>query len=61
MSRGDLLNLLIERDSFPEDFTRFHIAEVQRLLSSAGWNADFFNFVNDPGCRVVSQIWVHSS
>ena len=29
MGGGDLLNLLIERDTFPEDFTRFYISEVQ--------------------------------
>ena len=29
MGGGNLLNLLIERDTFPEDFTRFYIAEVQ--------------------------------
>jgi hypothetical protein len=28
MGGGDLLNLLIERDVFPEDFTRFYVAEV---------------------------------
>jgi protein-serine/threonine kinase len=28
MGGGDLLNLLIERDTFPEDFTRFYVAEV---------------------------------
>jgi protein-serine/threonine kinase len=28
MGGGDLLNLLIERDTFDEDFTRFYIAEV---------------------------------
>lgn len=28
MGGGDLLNLLIERDVFDEDFTRFYIAEV---------------------------------
>ena len=33
MGGGDLLNLLIERDTFPEDFTRFYVAEVQRLLT----------------------------
>jgi len=37
MGGGDLLNLLIERDTFPEDFTRFYVAEVQRLLSQC-WN-----------------------
>lgn len=25
---GDLLNLLVERDTFDEDFTRFYAAEV---------------------------------
>ena len=29
MGGGDLLNLLIERDVFPEDFTRFYVAEVR--------------------------------
>jgi len=28
MGGGDLLNLLIERDTFPEDFIRFYVAEV---------------------------------
>ena len=28
MGGGDLLNLLIERDTFEEDFTRFYVAEV---------------------------------
>jgi hypothetical protein len=28
MGGGDLLNLLIERDVFEEDFARFYIAEV---------------------------------
>lgn len=28
MGGGDLLNLLIERDVFEEDFTRFYVAEV---------------------------------
>jgi hypothetical protein len=32
MGGGDLLNLLIERDTFPEDFTRFYVAEVQTPL-----------------------------
>lgn len=32
MGGGDLLNLLIERDVFEEDFTRFYVAEV-RLTS----------------------------
>ena len=32
MGGGDLLKLLIGRDTFLEDLTRFYIAEVQRLL-----------------------------
>ena len=28
MGGGDLLNLLIERDVFEENFTRFYVAEV---------------------------------
>lgn len=31
MGGGDLLNLLIERDVFEEDFTRFYIAEASIL------------------------------
>lgn len=34
MGGGDLLNLLIERDIFEEDFARFYVAEV-RLNSQA--------------------------
>ena len=33
MGGGDLLNLLIERDVFAEDFTRFYVAEVGNNLS----------------------------
>lgn len=37
MGGGDLLNLLIEKDVFEEDFTRFYIAEVcARLQMIAG-------------------------
>ena len=32
MGGGDLLNLLIERDVFEEDFTRFYVAEVRPFL-----------------------------
>lgn len=35
MGGGDLLNLLIERDVFEEDFTRFYIAEVN--IPSTMW------------------------
>lgn len=31
MGGGDLLNLLIERDIFEEDFTRFYVAEAGAL------------------------------
>lgn len=31
MGGGDLLNLLIEKDTFEEDFARFYIAEVRFL------------------------------
>ena len=30
MGGGDLLNLLIEKDVFDENFTRFYVAEVRR-------------------------------
>lgn len=33
MGGGDLLNLLIERDVFEEDFTRFYVAEVCSLTT----------------------------
>lgn len=33
MGGGDLLNLLIERDVFEEDFTRFYVAEVGNISS----------------------------
>ena len=36
MGGGDLLNLLIKRDIFDEDFARFYIAEV-RPRSSRRW------------------------
>jgi protein-serine/threonine kinase len=29
MGGGDILNLLTERDTFSENFTRFYVAEVQ--------------------------------
>ncbi|KAI9511137.1 hypothetical protein F5148DRAFT_975586 [Russula earlei] len=34
MGGGDLLNLLIERDTFPEDFTRFYVAEMVLAVES---------------------------
>lgn len=38
MGGGDLLNLLILRDIFEEDFARFYIAEVSPY-SSGRWTA----------------------
>jgi protein-serine/threonine kinase len=32
MSGGDFLNLLIDRDTLDEDFTRFYIAEVSMFI-----------------------------
>ena len=37
MGGGDLLNLLIERDIFEEDFTRFYIAEAGTLCFLCLW------------------------
>ena len=37
MGGGDLLNLLIERDVFDEDFTRFYVAEVGIMNCSGFW------------------------
>jgi hypothetical protein len=34
MGGGDLLNLLIEKDVFEENFARFYIAEVASSLAS---------------------------
>jgi serine/threonine protein kinase len=36
MGGGDLLNLLIEKDVFEENFARFYIAEVGSSLASLG-------------------------
>jgi hypothetical protein len=39
MPGGDLLNLLIERDVFEEDFTRFYVAEVTHLVCfTSAWS-----------------------
>jgi serine/threonine protein kinase len=35
MGGGDLLNLLIERDIFPEDFSRFYVAEMILSINEA--------------------------
>ena len=60
MGGGDLLNLLIERDVFEEDFTRFYVAEVRPSLSTcrSRWSA----LSPDGSChRVVPQARLYSS
>lgn len=60
MGGGDLLNLLIERDVFEEDFTRFYVAEVRssfylcRLPCTVIYPDALSN-------RIVSQTRVHTS
>ncbi len=62
MGGGDLLNLLIERDVFEEDFTRFYVAEVRpsiwlldNLARSHLTSPIFFEFAPDysPPFRVL--------
>ena len=42
MGGGDLLNLLIEKDVFEEDFARFYIAEVSRSSPSPRERTSFW-------------------
>lgn len=60
MGGGDLLNLLIERDVFEEDFTRFYVAEVRisHFTCRSRWSA---LFPDGPRHRVMSQTWLYSS
>jgi hypothetical protein len=56
MGGGDRLDLLTERDTFPEDFTcggpdSLLALDESRLIIP----------LDDFSHRVVSQIWVHSS
>jgi len=62
MGGGDLLNLLIERDTFPEDFTRFYVAEVRIPLLEQHPALIFFFFapLDGIGHRVMPHIWFHS-
>lgn len=60
MGGGDLLNLLIERDVFEEDFTRFYVAEVCpssyiRRLPCTVMYPDALS------SRIMSQTRVHTS
>ena len=48
MGGGDLLNLLIERDVFEEDFTRFYVAEVNHLYFSRCSLADGLRISQSP-------------
>jgi mRNA-degrading endonuclease HigB of HigAB toxin-antitoxin module len=60
MGGGDLLNLLIERDTFPEDFTRFYVAEVRTPVLY--WmERRLIIPLDGSSYRVVSQIRFHSS
>lgn len=38
MGGGDLLNLLIDKDVFEEDFARFYVAEVLVFLGNSCQN-----------------------
>ena len=75
MGGGDLLNLLIERDVFEEDFTRFYVAEVRLNPAQQCHHGcslpvlnhrylmsanDFSPCSDDSGYRVMSQTWIHS-
>jgi hypothetical protein len=65
MGGGDLLNLLIERDIFEEDFTRFYVAEVRCFLPSqffvvAILNLCLLSHIDDSGDRVLPQTRFHS-
>ena len=65
MGGGDLLNLLIERDVFEEDFTRFYIAEASGLRSFGApavpltWSM-MRRPVDGLGYRTMSQARLHS-
>lgn len=54
---GDLLNLLVERDTFPEDFTKFYIAEVCRypcfiaIYHANPENRAYYAFCVDGSCH----------
>jgi hypothetical protein len=51
MGGGDLLNLLIERDVFEEDFTRFYVAEVSLHPSSTFFCSWIQNFPGPDDAR----------
>lgn len=62
MGGGDLLNLLIERDVFEEEFTRFYVAEVRLRHLEAPMHAYILRVWPDDSChRGMSQARFHSS
>ncbi|KAI3618650.1 agc ndr protein kinase [Moniliophthora roreri] len=71
MGGGDLLNLLIERDVFDEDFTRFYVAEMVLAIESCHRHGFIHrdikpdNFLFDPDGHIklsdFGLAWVHSS
>jgi hypothetical protein len=54
MGGGDLLNLLIERDVFEEDFTRFYVAEVGGHLVIVYCLLPGLRPTDDPRYRILS-------
>jgi len=58
MGGGDLLNLLIEKDVFEENFARFYIAEVRTLPRRRG-RFSLRPLADDSGHRAMSQARVY--
>lgn len=58
MGGGDLLNLLIERDVFEEDFTRFYVAEVKNFLPIF-FSAQIHQSPDDFGDRKLSSARIY--
>jgi hypothetical protein len=54
MGGGDLLNLLIYRDVFEEDFTRFYVAEVN-MAFRIFFSARVHQYTDDFGDRKLSS------
>lgn len=64
MGGGDLLNLLIERDIFEEDFTRFYVAEASGLRFFSALKTSLTCSVmrrptDGPSYRTMSQTRLH--
>lgn len=59
---GDLLNLLVERDTFDEGFTKFYVAEVRSGgLRLTDHKLKFGGAPDDPGAGSHAQAWFHPS